>query len=204
VRARFLAALLMLASASPASAQDVDATPSPPLAPFKRGVLVEGSLGMYAPTGRLKNYSAPGPWMRLTVGYDLSKWLAIFASGDCAFLSTGRAPPPPGDRGYLLYGFGFGARFSVPASERIRFPLRVELGGHRVADSGVLGTYLFGDARGMEVSYGATGGIEWRAASRHYGIILEGGVRNDTGLGQQGRSDSPLAFVSALSLHSTL
>jgi len=204
VRRLFLALVVAIASPSIARAQDVDATPSPPMAPFKRGVLVEGSIGMYAPTGRLKNYSSPGPWMRVSLGYDLSKWLAAFVSGDCAFLSTDRAPPPPGDRGYLLYGFGLGARLSIPASERIRFPLRVELGGHRVADAGVLGTYLFGDARGVEVSYGATAGIEWRAPSRHFGIILEGGVRNDTGLSQAGRSDGPLAVVTALSLHSTL
>jgi hypothetical protein len=144
--------------AAPASAQDVDATPAPPLAPFKRGVLVEGSIGMYAPTGRLKEYSAPGPWMRVSAGYDLSKWLAFFVSGDCAFLSTNRAPPPPGDRGYLLYGFGLGTRLSIPASERLRFPVRIEIGGHRVADAGVLRTYLFGDARGFEVSNGAREG----------------------------------------------
>jgi len=200
-----LAAGLVLAIAVPgsASAQDVTST-APPMAPFKRGPLVEGSIGMYAPTGRLKNYSAPGPWMRLTAGMDITKWLAIFASGDCAFLSTNRAPPPPGERGYLLYGFGVGARFSIAANERIRFPIRVDLGGHRVADSGVLATYEFGDARELAVSYGATAGIEWRASSRHFGIILEGGVRNDTGLAQRGRSDGPLAVVTALSLHSTL
>ncbi len=199
--------LLAIAAPSPAFAQDADApttSTSPPMAPFKRGPLVEGSIGMYAPTGRLKNYSAPGPWMRVTAGYDLSKWLALFATGDCAFLSTNRAPPPPGDRGYLLYGFGIGARFSIPASERVRVPLRLDLGGHRVADGGVLSTYQFGDARSLAVSYGATAGVEWRAPSRHFGIILEGGVRNDSGLAQRGRSDSPFAIVTALSLHSTL
>ncbi len=204
MRLRFIVPCISLAVATPALAQDTGVSTAPPMAPFKRGPLVEGSIGMYAPAGRLKNYSAPGPWMRLTVGYDINKWLALFAAGDCAFLSTDRAPPPPGDRAYLLYGFGFGARFSLPAGERLRFPLRAEIGGHRVADAGVLSTYEFAGARDLSVSYGATAGIEWRAASRHFGIILEGGIRNDSGLSQRQRSDSPIAIVSALSLHYTL
>jgi hypothetical protein len=202
VRFAICAAVLLLPSL--ALAQDDVVHPAPPMAPFKRGPLVEGSVGIYAPTGRLKNYSSPGPWMRLSVGWDFSRWLAVFATGDAAFLSTNRAPPPPGERGYVVYGFGLGARFSIPATERIRFPLRVDLGAHRVEDSGVLSTYQFNSARDLDVSYGATAGVEWRAASRHLGIILEFGVRSDGALSQSGRSDSPLAIVSALSIHSTL
>lgn len=205
MRSRFVVPCLALSLvASHAAAQDMDVSTAPPMAPFKRGPLIEGSIGMYAPTGRLKNLSAPGPWMRLTVGYDISKWLALFAEGDAAFLSTNRAPPPPGERGYVLYGFGIGTRLSIPAGERIRFPLRFELGGHKVADAGVLSTYEFADAKELAVSYGATAGIEWRAASRHFGLILEGGIRNDSGLSQRQRSDTPIAIVSALSLHYTL
>lgn len=201
---RLLIFAAILALPSVAWAEDDAVRTGPPMAPFKRGPLVEGSLGVYAPTGRLKNLTAPGPWMRVSLGWDFTSWLAAFVSGDAAFLSTGRAPPPPGERGYVLYGFGVGARFAVPASERIRIPLRVDLGAHSAADGGVLATYGYNDARDLNVSYGATLGLEWRAATRHLGVILEGGVRSDSGLGQAGRSSGTLAIVSALSIHSTL
>jgi hypothetical protein len=194
----------ILALPSVAFAEDEPTRTAPPMAPFKRGPLVEGSLGVYAPTGRLKNITAPGPWMRLSIGWDFTHWLAAFVSGDAAFLSTGRAPPPPGERGYVLYGFGVGARVAIPASERIRFPIRFDLGAHRAADGGVLSTYGYNDARDLNVSYGATVGLEWRAATRHLGLIIEGGIRNDSSLGQAGRSDGTLAIVSAISVHSTL
>lgn len=201
---RFALVAAVLVVPSLAFADDEPMRTAPPMAPFKRGPLVEGTVGMYAPTGKLKNYSSPGPWMRVSLGWDFTRWLSAFVTGDAAFLSTNRAPPPPGERGYILYGFGVGARVSIPASERILFPIRVDLGAHRVADSGVLATYQFNSARELDVSYGATVGLELRAATRHLGIILEGGIRNDGALTQSGRSDSPLAVVSALSIHSTL
>lgn len=211
VRVVILAAVLSLlssaavaAGAAGAGVNDEPTRTAPPMAPFKRGPLVEGSIGMYAPAGKLKNYSAPGPWMRVSVGWDFSRWLAAFVTGDAAFLSTGRAPPPPGERSYILYGFGVGARFSIPATERVLFPIRVDLGAHRVADGGVLSTYQFNSARELDVSYGATVGVEWRAATRHLSLILEAGVRSDGSLSQSGRSDSALGIVSALSIHSTL
>ena len=199
-----IVSLSSLAGGAASAVPDEPTRTAPPMAPFKRGLLVEGSLGVYAPTGKLKNYSPPGPWMRVSLGWDFSRWLAAFVSGDAAFLSTSRAPPPPGERAYVLYGFGVGARFSIPATERILFPIRVDLGAHRVADGGVLSTYQFNSARELDVSYGATVGVEWRAASRHLSLILEAGVRSDGSLTQAGRADSALAVVSALSIHSTL
>ena len=47
-------------------------------------------------------------------------------------------------------------------------------------------------------------GFEWRAASRHYGIFAEIGIRNDSSFTALGRSESPLAIVSGLGLHYTL
>ncbi len=187
-----------------ASAQDVGVVQAPPMAPFKRGPLVEGTLGVYAPTGRLKRLSAPGPWMRVAIGYDISKWLAVFVAGDAAFLTTGRAPPPPGERGYVLWGFSGGVRLAINVTDRVRIPVRLELGAHRASDGGVLGAYGFSDARDLGLSWGGSTGLEWRAASRHYGIFGEVGIRNDSSFTALGRSESPFAIVSGLGLHYTL
>lgn len=201
------AVIATLASGSGrAHAEDSVTAPVPPMAPFRRGPLVEGTLGAYAPLGPLKNVTAPGPWLRLSAGYDFSKWLAVFATGDAAFLSTGRAPPPPGERAFVIWGFGVGVRVSIPATERLRFPLRFDVGAHKASDDGVLKTYGFTATNdlGSGTSYGATAGVEWRAPSRHFGVIVEGGVRNDAAFSYAGKTDKPLAIVAGASLHYTL
>lgn len=202
--------VLGLVGAAPPAHADDQASPKaagahvPPMAPFRRGALVEGSVGTYAPLGSLGRVSAPAPLFRLSAGWDFSRWFATFASADAAFLDTGRAPPPPGARGYVLYGFGVGLRASVPAGERWRFPVRLDLGAHKASDNGVLRTYGFLSATELGISYGATAGIEWRALSRHFGVLVEGGVRADSAVRKASDPGAPLAIIAAASLHYTL
>ncbi|MGZ3420029.1 MAG: hypothetical protein ACXVEF_10640 [Polyangiales bacterium] len=206
MRALVIAAVLTLipAVSSMAAAQDVPVTAAPPVAPFKRGLLVEGDVGVYAPIGRIKNLVAPGPMVRVALGWDFAKWIGVFGSFDSAFLSTGRAPPPPGERAFVLWGFGGGARLALPIGDRVRIPLKVELGMHKADDGGVLAAYGFTNAKDLNLSYGATLGFEYRAVSRHFGILLEGGVRNDSGLDYPAKAQAPLAIVGTLGVHYTL
>jgi hypothetical protein len=203
VRALAIAAVFALIPTS-ARADDVPVTAAPPVAPFKRGPLVEGGIGVYAPVGRIKNLVAPGPMMRVALGWDFKKWFGIFGAFDSAFLSTGRAPPPPGERAFVLWGFGAGLRASLGIGERVRIPLKIELGMHKAADGGVLASYGYTSAADFGFSYGATLGIEYRAVSRHFGILLEGGVRNDTALEYPTKSQAPMAIVGTLGVHYTL
>lgn len=200
-------------AASPAGAQgavrdeDADVAASlapPPLAPFRAGPSIEGTVGVYAPTGRLSKVSAPGPWIRVTVGWDLTRWLAFYGAGDAAFLVTGRAPAPPAPRAYVLYGVGGGAKVSLPIGARVRIPLRAELGVRTVDDGGLLEIYGFGRTRDLGLSWGATAGVEWRAASRHFGLVLEGGVRNDDVVVAPARESMALAVVAGIGIHYTL
>lgn len=176
----------------------------PPPAPWKAGPDVDATLGAYAPLGRLKRVTGPGEWMRLSAGWEFASWLGVFVSFDGAFLSTNRANPPPGERGYVLWGFGGGARFSLPLSPRFRIPLRVEIGAHKADDQGVLATYGFPDARSLGFSYGAMLGVEWRATSRHFGIAAEWGVRSDSAVRDQNRTSAPLALLGGLLVRYTL
>ncbi|MBK7400329.1 MAG: hypothetical protein IPJ34_29765 [Myxococcales bacterium] len=192
-----------------AHADEVDAVgasgaaEAPPLAPFRRGVAFEGMLGTYAPAGPLKHVSAPGPWFRVTVGFDFTKWFGAFASGDVAFLSTERAPPPPGPRAYTFYGFGGGLRLALPIG-RVRIPVRAEIGLHEAKDDGVLAAYGFRDAHGLSFGWALATGLEIRAKSRHYGLGFEVGVRNDSAFANPVRGGSPLAITGALLVHYTL
>ena len=194
--------VVALAVAVPARADDSDKPgEAPPLAPFRRGVAFEGMLGTYAPTGPLKHVSAPGPWMRLAVGFDFTKWFSAFVSGDAAFLTTERAPPPPGPRAYSFYGFSGGLRFALPIG-RVRVPLRAEIGVHEAKDDGVLGAYGFDFVHGLSLGWALSTGLEIRAKSRHYGLGFEVGVRNDTSFTKGG--GSPYALQGGLLVHYTL
>lgn len=203
MRALAIAAVFALIPAS-AAADDVPVSVAPPVAPFTRGPLVEGNVGVYAPVGRIKNLVAPGPMIRLALGWDFKKWIGVFGSFDSAFLSTGRAPPPPGERAFVLWGFGGGARVSLGLGDRVRIPLKLELGMHKASDGGVLAAYGYTNAKDFGLSYGATLGVEYRAVSRHFGILLEGGVRNDSSLEYPAKAQAPLAIVGTLGVHYTL
>ncbi len=201
---RFWAGLVVvLVAGTPARAEESDkASEAPPLPPFRRGVTFEGVIGTYAPTGPLKKISAPGPWIRLAVGYDFTKWFQAFVSGDAAFLTTDRAPPPPGPRAYSFYGFSGGLRFALPIG-RVRVPLRAEIGVHEANDYGVLGAYGFDFVHGLSLGWAVSTGLEIRAKSRHYGIGFEVGIRNDTSFAKSG-SGGPYAFQGGLLVHYTL
>lgn len=184
--------------------RDAAALDPPPPPPWRRGVTVDGTLGAYAPLGRLKRVSSAGPWTRITAGYELASWLGLFVGFDTAFLSTNRASPPPGERGYVLWGFGGGARVSLPLGLKWRIPLRLEVGAHKADDGGVLASYGFPDARSFGLSYGAMLGLEYRAPSRHFGVATELGVRRDAALQHEARSEAPMAIVGGLLVRYTL
>jgi hypothetical protein len=198
------AGTVSVGSARAADEADASALAPPPPAPFRRGPLVEGSVGVYAPTGRFAQIAAPGPWTRIAAGWDFARYFGMFVAADAAFLSTGRAPPPPGDRAFVFWGFSGGFRASLGLGERFRIPIRAEIGMHRAEDTGVLAVYGYGVARDFAVSYGGTLGLEWRAVSRHYGVVLEGGVRNDAALAYAGGASSTLAILASLGIHYTL
>lgn len=180
------------------------AAEAPPPPPWKGGFAVDGTLGTYAPVGKLKRITSPGPWARLTAGWEFTKWLGVFVAFDAAFLSTDRASPPPGERGYILWGFGGGVRFSLPLGTRWRIPARFEIGAHKADDNGVLATYSFNDAQSFGVSLGAMTGLEWRASSRHFGVALEGGVRTDSSMKNSVRAETPLAILAGVIVRYTL
>lgn len=186
---------------SPAITRAAEAPPPPP---YKAGPAVDGTLGVYAPLGRLRRVSSPGPWVRVAIGWELTKWIGVFVEGDAAFLSTDRAPPPPGERGYVLFGFQGGLRTGIPIGLRVRIPFRFELGAHKTDDNGVLATYGFGNAHNFGLSYAAMLGLEWRATGRHFGLAVEGGIRNDASLNATVRPETPWAIVSGVVLRYTL
>ena len=185
-------------------ARQAIAADAPPPEPYRRGPNIDGGLGVYGPLGRLHLVSSPGPWMRIAAGYELNRWLGVFVGFDTAFLSTDRTSPPPGERGYVLWGFSGGVRFGIPLGNRWRIPFRAEIGAHKADDNGVLATYGFLDAHSFGLSLGAATGLEWRAMTRHFGLALEGGVRTDASLQHAAKAQTPLAITGVLLVRYTL
>src|SRR5690606_40779188 len=61
-------------------------------------------------------------------GYEPTSWLLVFAEADLTLGRTSRASPPPDPRAYALYGFGAGARLTVPVGDRVGLLLQPRVG----------------------------------------------------------------------------
>lgn len=195
-----LAALSALLWAPVASAQES----APPLAPQRPGFAIEASAGAYIPTGHLSKVSSPGEWTRVAIGWDAKRWFELYASADVAFLATDRAQGPPTSHAYRIWGFEGGGRFLLPLGDRVRIPFRLGVGAHAAVDDDVLSTYGFASEQSLGVTFSGATGVEWRAASRHFGLYWEIGARMDTAIKHSSDGAATIAILSCLGLHYTL
>jgi hypothetical protein len=183
---------------------DVSEQPeAPPPAPHRQGVVLESSLGAFGHLGTMKNISPMSPWFHVQLGFEPFKWLMVFGEGDVVFSSTSYANPPPGPRGYALYGFGGGARLTFKPAERFGVYAQGSLGLARVSDD-VLSIYGYPDATNFNPYFGATLGLEWYQISPHYALALLGGVRDyPKSFARSVNDQTPLAWLGGASLRYT-
>jgi hypothetical protein len=168
----------------------------PPPPPRKSGIVVEGSLGAMGFLGKLNTVSPVASSLHLQVGFEPFRWFMVFGEGDLSFTSTRYSPPA---RGYVIYAFGGGGRFTVGLSERIGIYGQVDF-GLTSTSSNVLHSYGFYDAENLNAYYGATGGLEWYQVNPHYALALFGGVRNTQGFVRAVAGDAGLAWRGGASI----
>ena len=161
--------------------------------------MLDTTIGAMGFLGRLKTVSPTASMIHVSLGYEPLRWLLVFAESDLAFTSTRYAPPL---RGYVIYGFGAGARFTVPVSERVSIYGQADL-GETAASRDVLVVYGFRDANSLNMYFGAGAGVEWYQVDPHYALALNGGVRKAQSFEQAGRSDPAIAWLSGLALRYT-
>lgn len=192
-------------NAEPAQADTApdDAPEAPPPPPHKYGFVLEGSLGALGYLGDMKHVSPTSPWFNARFGWEPFRWGMIFISGDIAFGSTEYANPPPPARGFALYGFGGGLRFTWEFARWFGLYLQGELGGSLVSED-VLATYGYTDTDATHFYYGGMLGIEWYQVSSHYALVATGGVRDYSNLLQRQLGDSlALSWIGSAALQYT-
>ena len=183
--------------------QDADATaPSyeeaPPPAPRHQGVVVEAAVGALVHAGALREISPPAPRFHLLGGYEPTSWLLVFAEADLTLGRTSRASPPPDPRAYALYGFGAGARLTVPVGDRVGLLLQPSVGAAQVGED-VLSIYGFRDADSWHLYYGGLLGAEWYATNPHYALGAHFGARlHPDGLTHSSVDDPPLVLLAEI------
>src|SRR5438309_154064 len=83
---------------------------APPPLPRKKGLVLESSLGALGFAGQFRHVAPTAPWMHLTLGYEIFKWLMPFAEGEVAYTSTSVAQDPSKQHSFPILGFGGGLR----------------------------------------------------------------------------------------------
>lgn len=189
---------------------DADTSPvaadleAPPLPPRHHGLVIEGSVGALGHLGDMKHISPTAPWFRLQVGYEVFDWLMVFGQGDVAIANTGYAHRPPDKRGYALFGFGVGPRFSWQPSRSFGIYLQGE-GGLASANEDVLSTYGYRNAAQLRPYVGGNVGLEWFQINPHYALAAYGGVRDYIqNFERTYGANPPIVWVSGLALRYTL
>jgi hypothetical protein len=171
----------------------------PPLPPRRRGLSVEASLGALGFASKLHNLSPAASRFRLQVGYDVLRWLMVFASSELAFTSTRYQPPA---RAFTILALGAGLRATVPLGERLGAYLQADLGTTEVT-SNVLHSYGYFGAETFGPYFGAQAGLEWYALDPHYALAVAGGARRLPGFSRSIGSDSGLAWLGSVAIRYT-
>jgi hypothetical protein len=170
-------------------------------APRKHGLVVESGLGFVTQVGSLKHITPTAPDFKLCLGYEVLTWLMPFVEGDVAFASTSYASEPPPPRSYFHYGFGAGARFTLPVSRLFAVLGQGSVGFARVSDQNVLSVYGFPNADQLSLYFAGEIGVEWYQVSPHLALALHGGIKSyGNGLTRDRGGEAPLAVVGSAAL----
>jgi len=142
---------------------------------YDQGLFLEAQLGGSTFIGDARKVSHAGPRFGITLGYELTRWLALVLAIDASLHQTNNRPPPAHTSYELLGGLG-GARLSLPIDER--FALWAEgLFGVVWSSGDVLRALEFRDAFKVGIAYGGELGFDWHMRARHHSLGLLGGAR---------------------------
>ncbi len=173
---------------------------APPPPPRSSGIVLESSVGALGHLGPMKNVSPTAPWFNFRLGFEPLKWLMLFGEADVAFATTSYATRPPDPRGYALYGFGGGIRFTVRPTDWLGIYVQGSAGAAQVSED-VLFVYGYAQADALNLYYGGALGIEWYQVSPHMALATFGGVRSyDEGLHRERSGEVALAWIGGASL----
>ncbi len=151
---------------------------APPPPPRHKGLVLQGNLGALFFPGAFGKLSPPAPHFRVALGFEIFRWLLIFGEGELAFGSTHVAVDPPFSRAFPIWGFGAGARGTLPIGSRVGLWLEAAPGFWTAqTPTNALGVLGFRDAESLGLFVRGRIGVDWYQIDRHFALFVAGGAR---------------------------
>jgi hypothetical protein len=142
---------------------------------YDRGVFLEAQLGALTYVGDARAVSRAGPRLAVTLGYELTRWLALVLALDASMHMT-KNRPPPSHTSFELLGASLGVRLTVPIDVQHAI-WAAGLAGVAWSSGDVLRGLGFEDAFKPGVSYGGELGYDYHLRSRHHSVGVLGGAK---------------------------
>jgi hypothetical protein len=142
---------------------------------YSHGVFLETHIGARGFVGGVGRLSAPGPYLSVGFGYEVTRWLWIKGTMEASLHRTD-APAPPAPTVFELFGFLGEVRFQADFSARVAGWLGGEV-GMVLTTTDVLSTYGLQSAARVGLVYGGQLGLDWHMRNRHHSLGLAGGAR---------------------------
>jgi hypothetical protein len=143
--------------------------------------------------------------MHMQVGYELLRWLMVFADGELAFTDTGVSQDPSHSIAFPIYGFGGGLRATAHMTERLALFVQGQ-GGALTAyvPHDALTILGYRNAENLNADLCGRIGLEWYQGDRHLALTAQAGVRDAFGFAKVvGGADLPLMWDGAVGVRYT-
>lgn len=142
---------------------------------YAEGLFLEAQLGALTYAGDARAVSRAGPRLAVTLGYELTRWLALVLSLDASMHMT-KNRPPPSHTSFELLGAAFGVRLTVPIDAQHAL-WAAGLTGVAWSSGDVLRGLGFADAFKPGISYGGELGYDYHLRARHHSLGVLGGAK---------------------------
>jgi hypothetical protein len=178
---------------------------APPARARKKGLVLESTAGVLGFVGPFRHVAPPGYWMHMQLGYELMRWLMVFADGELSFTDTGVSQAPSNLIAFPIYGFGGGLRATAHVTERVGLFVQAQ-GGELTAyvPQGALANLGYRNAESLNGEFCGRVGVEWYQLDRHLALTAQAGARDALGFARVvGGSELPLMWDGAVGLRYT-
>jgi hypothetical protein len=177
---------------------------APPPRPRRKGLVLESTAGVLGFAGALRHVAPPGYWMHIQLGYELLRWLMVFADGELSFTDTSVSQGSQ-EIAFPIYCFGAGLRATVHVGDRLAVFVQGQ-GGELTAyvPRGALTDLGYRNAESLNGQFGGRIGVEWYQVDRHLALTAQAGARDALGFARVvGGPDLPLMWDGAAGLRYT-
>ena len=181
-----------------------EAESAPPPPPYRKGLVLDSSLGAHGFAGEFGHVAPPGFWLHTQLGYEFFRWFMLFAEGDLYFSDTSQGQDESKSRAFPIFGFGGGPRLTARFTERFALYVQGSVGMLKAdVPSHALAILGFGNAESFGAYAGGRVGVEYYQLDRHLALGVNVGVRDATGFKKTIGSDLPLLWDSGVALRYT-